>query len=164
MEKPNELIGIRFKDFTPEQRKLYGRWQWAKHGHMEVFRRKTNPEVKKARRAYIQRYKAERKATDPRFALTENLRSKLSAAVKSQSGSVSDLIGCSMEFFRSYLATCFKAGMSWETYGKVWHLDHKRPVATFDLLDPIQLRECFHYTNMRPRFASLNEGDTRVVR
>ena len=28
-------------------------------------------------------------------------------------------------------------------------IDHIRPVSSFDLLDPIQLRECWHYENLR---------------
>lgn len=46
--------------------------------------------------------------------------------------------------------------MTWGNYGPIWHVDHKRPCAGFDLTDPAQQRECFHYTNLQPLFAEEN--------
>lgn len=31
-----------------------------------------------------------------------------------------------------------------------WEIDHKRPLASFDLTDEAQLREAAHYTNLQP--------------
>ncbi len=31
-----------------------------------------------------------------------------------------------------------------------WHIDHIRPCSSFDLSDPKQQEECFHYTNLQP--------------
>ena len=45
--------------------------------------------------------------------------------------------------------------MSWENMGE-WHLDHIRPCASFDLTDPDQQRQCFHYSNLQPLWASDN--------
>lgn len=47
--------------------------------------------------------------------------------------------------------------MSWDNYGvHGWHIDHRRPVASFDLTDPIQQAQCFHYTNLQPMWAPDN--------
>lgn len=52
-----------------------------------------------------------------------------------------------------HLESLFKTGMSWENYGPVWHVDHIKPCALFDLTDPEQQRICFHWTNLQPLFA-----------
>lgn len=51
--------------------------------------------------------------------------------------------------------------MTWENYGPVWHVDHIRPCASFDLQDPAQQRECFNFKNLQPLFAkeNLKKGD-----
>lgn len=66
------------------------------------------------------------------------------------------LLGCTIEELRGWLESNFKPGMTWENYGPVWHVDHKRPCAWFDLTDPLQQRVCFHWTNLQPLFAREN--------
>lgn len=47
--------------------------------------------------------------------------------------------------------------MSWDNYGlRGWHIDHIRPVASFDLTDEKQLYECFNYKNTQPLWAEDN--------
>lgn len=68
-----------------------------------------------------------------------------------------DILGCSAEFFKNYIESKFKDGMSWNNYGMYgWHLDHIKPCVCFDLTDEKQLRECFHYSNFQPLWASEN--------
>jgi hypothetical protein len=44
--------------------------------------------------------------------------------------------------------------MSWDNYGyEGWHIDHIKPIAKFDLSDPIQRAQCFHYSNLQPLWA-----------
>lgn len=65
------------------------------------------------------------------------------------------LVGCSMDFLRGYLEARFTKGMSWENYGS-WHIDHVIPCAEFDLRDPAQQKQCFHYSNLQPLWAAQN--------
>ena len=60
-----------------------------------------------------------------------------------------------LEFLWQYLEKQFKPGMTRENHGK-WHVDHIRPCASFDLIDPQQQRDCFHYSNLQPLWASEN--------
>lgn len=60
------------------------------------------------------------------------------------------LIGCSREDFMLHIQAQFRDGMSWNNHGSVWEFDHINPVSSFDLTDPEQQRECFHWTNTRP--------------
>lgn len=40
--------------------------------------------------------------------------------------------------------------MTMQNYGSVWDIDHIRPIASFNLRDTDQVRQCFHYTNLQP--------------
>lgn len=47
----------------------------------------------------------------------------------------------------------FKPGMTWElVLSGAIQLDHIRPVAKFNLLDPEQVKRCFHFSNLQPLF------------
>lgn len=63
-----------------------------------------------------------------------------------------ELLGCTYEQLLAHLESQFSDGMNWENYGE-WHIDHIRPCASFDLLDPEEQRKCFHYTNLQPLWA-----------
>lgn len=42
--------------------------------------------------------------------------------------------------------------MSWDNYGQ-WHVDHKLPIASFNLKRRDHQLQCFHYTNLQPLWA-----------
>ncbi len=103
----------------------------------------------------------ERKAKDPSYGMTQTLRSRMTKAVLRQGGIKSkksmELVGCSIQRLRAHLESQFEAGMTWENYGKYgWHIDHIRPCASFNLTKPEHQRICFHYSNLRPRWAKDN--------
>jgi hypothetical protein len=66
-----------------------------------------------------------------------------------------DLIGCTWSDFKLHIEHQFTVGMSWENRS-LWHIDHIKPCAKFDLTDPEQRKLCFHYTNMQPLWAADN--------
>lgn len=72
--------------------------------------------------------------------------------------------GCSVEAFRSHIESQFRDGMTWDNWGRgwggarEWHLDHIRPLASFDLTDLKQVAEACHYTNIQPLWASENRS------
>ena len=71
---------------------------------------------------------------------------------RSKSAHTRELIGCSVSELMTHLELMFKDGMSWKNYGE-WHIDHIRPCASFDLLDPEQQRICFNWKNLQPLWA-----------
>lgn len=85
------------------------------------------------------------------------LRSRLVDCITkgTKSAGTMELLGCSAEEFQKHISSQFTKGMSWDNYGD-WHIDHIRPVASFDMTDPKQQRECFHWTNLQPLWAMDN--------
>lgn len=83
---------------------------------------------------------------------------------KLKAATTMELVGCSADDLRAHLERQFTDGMTWGNYGD-WHVDHVRPCSSFELTDPAQQRECFHWSNLQPLWApdnlskgSLHEG------
>ena len=100
------------------------------------------------------KYERERKNNDPVYKMIRNYRKRTWDAYKNntKSKSTMDLLGCSGQELAQHLEKQFQDGMTHDNYGE-WHIDHIRPIASFDLSDPKQEEECFHYTNLQPLWA-----------
>lgn len=111
---------------------------------------KNRPDVKERRR---KRDKA-RIRENPQYALTRRLRTRLNRALRGQSRTAPtlELLGCDLPFLIKHIESQFQKGMTWENRHR-WHVDHIRPCASFDMSDPAQQRQCFHYTNLQPLWA-----------
>ena len=97
-----------------------------------------------------------RRQTDIEFRLSDNLRKRLSGYITRGRRDLStlQLLGCSLSEFKNHLEANFTEDMSWDNYGyRGWHIDHIKPIASFDLTIPEQVRECFHYSNLQPLWA-----------
>jgi hypothetical protein len=105
------------------------------------------------------KYISKRRLAEPSFRMSLVLRNRLWSAIRGGRGrkhsSASVLVGCTWNHLRTHLESQFAPGMTWENYGQ-WHIDHIRPCASFDLTDPEQQKECFHYTNLQPLWALEN--------
>lgn len=97
----------------------------------------------------------------PMRALKLKMLSRVHDALRSQglrkTRRVMDLVGCTTAELKSYISSRFKDGMSWEKIesGEI-HIDHIKPCCSFNLSDPAQLQAAFHFTNLRPLWASEN--------
>jgi len=97
------------------------------------------------------------RAIDARLARGLRIRMINALNGKNKSKSTQALIGCTWTELRAYLESLFKDGMTWENRGRHgWHVDHIRPCCSFDLSDPEQQQECFHYSNLQPLWAHEN--------
>ena len=81
------------------------------------------------------------------------MRARINAALRlggqKKSARTMDLVGCTSQFLKQYLEQQFLPGMTWANHGE-WHIDHIRPLNTFDLSNLSQQHLAFHYTNLRP--------------
>jgi len=127
----------------------------------KILKKSKRPEAKKRRNAR----RKERLKTDPQFKIRSYLGSRLWRALNgiSKSASTMTLVGCSISHLKDHLEKQFLPGMTWKNYGPVWHVDHMMPCDSFDLSDPEQQRQCFHYTNLQPLWASENMSKADTI-
>ena len=89
---------------------------------------------------------------DIQFKITKNLRRRLNLAIHNNQkrGSAIRDLGCSIEFFKKHLESKFYGGMTWNNYGKLWVIDHKKALFKFDLTDRKQFLKAVNYNNLQP--------------
>lgn len=111
-------------------------------------------------------YQKNRRKIDINYKLKVYLRSRLRLALKgnAKKGKTLELLGCSIQQLRKHLEKQFKVDMTWSNYG-LWHIDHIRPCASFNLQDPTEQARCFNYTNLQPLWAKDNlEKSDKILR
>jgi len=103
-----------------------------------------------------EKIKLERKR--PQVKIKNNLKKRIKELVKQKRGPAdySSRIGMSSKNLRHYLEKKFHSGMDWTNYGKLWHVDHIKPIALFNLLDQTDIMKVNHYTNLQPMLAKDN--------
>lgn len=177
--KRNDRVRERYKNDPNFREKLVKRAQIYRRKNKQLIsqrnrRKYNNPDFRKAKlekhkewrsrnrewsRKYMNEWYHKKGKLDIQHVLKERLRSRLRSVIKSKGriavASARDLCGCTISELMLHLQNQFKKGMHWNNYGK-WHIDHIRPCASFDLTDPEQQRQCFHYTNLQPLWAREN--------
>lgn len=132
------------------------------------FRRRVS-EIRKRCRERTRRERPEvymaakrKKLANPQFRIARNHRARIHYLVRkglmTKTKASLEYLGCSREQLKQHLESQFKPGMSWENYGKVWHVDHKKPLGgkMFDLTNPKDCEVAFHWSNLQPLFAEEN--------
>ena len=118
------------------------------------------------RNVYIRVYKKVKRETDPSFKVYENVRKRiwklLTKNKSDKSGKSKELLGCELDQYRKWLEFTFEEDMTWDNYGSYWHIDHVKPLISFDLSDKEAQHNAFHWTNTRAMTATnnLKKGDS----
>jgi hypothetical protein len=142
-------------NMSPQQRS-------AKAAYLKGYRKR--PEVKARLTAYfssesIKDYKKTyftRTQVKVAHRMRQRVRDALAWSKGARSwGAIWEIIGCTREQLLDHISGQFQTGMTWENMGD-WHIDHIRPCASFDLTDPKQQRQCFHFSNLQPLWAADN--------
>lgn len=112
---------------------------------------------RKLNRDKINNYTRRKMASDKSFLFSARMRRILHATLR---GKYTDAVveknfGCGTLDLVDHIAAQFKPGMSWDNHGE-WEIDHRIPCRAFDCADPEQRAACWHFTNMRPLWASEN--------
>lgn len=128
-----------------------------------VYRIKNAEKIKEKKKEYYKgrgleqsREWQKRMMSNIEFRIKKNLRGRVYVALKRgvKSASTMELLGCTIEEFKSYFESKFTDGMTWERYmaGEI-HIDHIVPCIFFNLTEKEQQKKCFHYTNLQPLWA-----------
>ena len=173
---PKAKIGRkRWADANKEKIKEY-RLMWAKDnaGNLKQYKHKyyernkerllsqSNKryyEDKKERNAKALEYYHRVLKHNTEYRLKQSLRSRIYSTVFKgyKSDSTEELLGCSIPTLIKQIEELFEQGMSWDNYGMYgWHIDHIKPCCLFNLLDPVEQKECFNHANLQPLWSKDN--------
>lgn len=114
-----------------------------------------------ARNTYKAKWSSERAKIDPEFAMLLVMRKFVArmmeriASKRQQSERTTEILGYTPAEFVAHMEPLFKPGMTWNNHGE-WHVDHIRPLSTFDLTNPEQRRLANSLQNLQPLWADEN--------
>jgi hypothetical protein len=153
----NAQRGKDWRDKTVESRKISNK-KWMEDNKEK--RKEYKKEYRIRNKDKINKYKRKKLKEDmknPKFALEQNLRSRLYKFVTREGNTQrsKDLVGCTIDELMRHLENLFTEGMNWENRNK-WHIDHIIPICSFDLTIEEEQKKCFHYTNLQPLWAEDN--------
>ena len=133
------------------------------------------PEAYARYRERQNRSQNEHRRNNPNARISHNVRSRLSQALKKQGTSHQGklkLLGCTAGQFKRYLALFFREpGNDWMDLGnhgrqegaRCWEMDHIKPLSSFNLKDPEQLRRAAHWSNFQPLSAADNGPGGKLI-
>lgn len=162
MKIVNNKSYVNNKEKTNASSKVWYELNREKHIKYTSNYQKLNPEIGRKSTAkylknnpeYYNNYRRNRYKNDPQFKLRIILGTRLNEVLKknktNKGSNIIKLLGCSLEELKNYLEKQFKEEMNWENHGSYWEVDHKIPCSSFNMQDPEQQNQCFHYTNLQP--------------
>ena len=117
---------------------------------------KRKPQTHEEMMAKKVKYNRERRQRDPAYRMMTNLRGRLRHALKgkSKSARTQALLGCTPEECLAHIEAQFTEGMTWQNID----VDHIVPCASFNLENPEEQRQCFHWSNLQPLFKPDNRS------
>ena len=121
--------------------------------------------------AYMRNYFQQRREEDPVFRVISSLRTRLCNVVKGKQNATNqrftsrtmEYLGCTEQFFKSWLQYQFDDEMNWNNFGSYWHVDHVLPVSMFNHEDEEAKNICWNWANLRPLEASKNHEKSNKI-
>jgi len=119
--------------------------------------RQIKAKSKKKNKSKLNEKLAKKRKNNIQYRLSCNLRTRIySIITKKKAGSSIGDLGCSMDELKQYLESKFykhrETGeiMTWDNYGLYgWHIDHIKPLVSFDLTNREQFLVACHYINLQ---------------
>jgi hypothetical protein len=188
----NALRNREWRERNPEYMKQYGQLDKSKTYHKQYYKenrelyitrkqewRKANPiQAILENKAYIaankekvneyhREWKKNKRINDITYKIKENISRRIryelnTLLTKGKKQHTIDYLGCSIDYLKIYLEGRFEIGMNWNNYGKIWHIDHIIPCASWNFKNQFDNMCCWNYRNLQPIWALTNKskGDT----
>lgn len=120
---------------------------------------RSNKEWRNNNPNYYKEYVKAKRRSDVSYRFIFNLRNRQSWVLKGKTSTTKGL-GCNKDYFKSYIQSLFKEGMTWDNYGHgrgKWELDHILPLSSherdstggWDITSEYN-KKLIHYTNIQP--------------
>ena len=163
-EENREKISARKKKYREENREklLAGNKKYYEENREKILAgmKKYNEENREKVSALKMGWARKRRQEDPIFRLLHNMRARAYYALsgKQKNSRTMQYVNMTPDELMDYLEGRFTEGMTRDNYGK-WHVDHIRPLASFDFTGPDiedQLHMAWNYTNLQPLWAADN--------
>jgi len=151
-----------------EKKAYYKIYNKVNKDKLKILHKRYYKENKKKIKVYGETYRSqrnkrliERRKTDPVYKLKCSLSTNLYMSLKAQRASKNkrtlEYSCCSVEFMLAHLENQFTDGMTWENWRPDgWHVDHRRPKASFNLQNEEEIYMMQHWTNLQPMWAKEN--------
>ncbi len=155
-ENPGKYRATRRAYALSDAGKAYERKRYPeKLAYMKIWLKKNQ------KRLYLKRQ--ERYKTDIAYHVACKCRHRIAMALSrrakglSKSDKTIKLLGCTFAELKCYIESKFTQGMSWQNVldAKI-HLDHIRPISSFNLLNHEEQLAAFNYMNLQPLWAHDN--------
>lgn len=145
----------------------------AKYNAARRLKLASSPQLAEARSAAHRRWREQNKETVRAAAKKKWMNAPRSVKLRSAMGSAiyrslkrgaksgakwQDLVGYTAVDLMRHMERQFIKGMSWDNYGKGWHIDHIVPVSAFQIESPQddEFQQCWALSNLRPLWAREN--------
>lgn len=130
--------GAEFQKANPEKISEYGKKNMAK------------PESKARRNSQL----TKRRSEDTTFYIAEKCRNRVKMVFRKEAmpktGESSKLLGIDdWEKLKAHIESQFGDSYSWDNRDQ-WHIDHIRPISSFDVTDEVQQLVAFNWRNLQP--------------
>jgi hypothetical protein len=150
----NKLYRINNPEKIKEIKKIYESSNKDKINNMKREWADKNPEKRKSAATKYQR----KKRQDIYYRLLDSFKTSFGSMLKKNNCfSKLKLLKYNREELIKHIESTWQEGMSWENYGlRGWHIDHIRPLSSFDIEQEEELLKAWELNNLRALWASEN--------
>jgi len=151
-----EIMNLKAKKWYGENKEKHIKHTMNYQSNNPEKKKKYTKKWNKNNRDYFKKWRKNKYDNDPNFKLRITLSVRLSGILRNEktykTSSIIKLIGCTLDELKLYIEKQFILGMDWNNWGEIWEVDHIKACAKFDLTNMEHQKQCFHYTNLMPRF------------
>jgi hypothetical protein len=139
---------------TTESRRIANKkWRDKNKEYHRLYIKSYKPsEAQKIRqKSRVRNARKERLLIDINYKLKIEIRNKTKEVIRkiTKPKKENKYFGCTLDELKTHIEKQFKEGMDWNNRSS-WHIDHIKPLSSFDLTDKEQFYEACHYTNLQP--------------